>query len=158
MCVYVLTAQSCPTRCNPMDCNPSGSMGFPRQECWSGLPFPSSGDLPESGIKTISLALAGRFLTTETPGKPVASTYYLFSWSIYSLTSLVRYLFHEGRTFCLFCSLYISSTCNSLADKRCSVKCFVGQRNEIPLRLQIMGLALRSEFWADEDWKPLTDS
>ena len=44
------------------------SMGSPRQEYCSGLPFPLSGDLPNSGIKPVSLAfpvLAGRFLTTE---------------------------------------------------------------------------------------------
>ena len=32
------------------------SMGFPRQEHWSGLPFPPPGDLPDSGIKLMSLA------------------------------------------------------------------------------------------------------
>ena len=46
------------------------SMGFPRQEYWSGLPFPSPGDLPDPGIKSMSPALAGRFFTTEPPGKP----------------------------------------------------------------------------------------
>ena len=46
------------------------STGFPRQKYWSGLPFPSSGDLPDSGIKPGSPALAGRFFTTEPPGKP----------------------------------------------------------------------------------------
>ena len=35
------------------------SMGFPRQEYWSGLPFPSSGDLPNPGIEPASPALAG---------------------------------------------------------------------------------------------------
>ena len=46
------------------------SMGFPRQEHWSGLPFPSPGDLPDPGIKPVSLALAGGFFITEPPGKP----------------------------------------------------------------------------------------
>ena len=46
------------------------SMGFSRQEYWSGLPFPSSGDLPNPGIEQGSPALAGRFFTTEPPGKP----------------------------------------------------------------------------------------
>ena len=46
------------------------SMGFPRQEYWSGLPFPSPGDLPDLGIKPTSLALSGRFFITEPPGKP----------------------------------------------------------------------------------------
>ena len=43
-------------------------MRFPRQEHWSGLPFPSPGDLPEPGIKPASRALAGRFFTAELPG------------------------------------------------------------------------------------------
>ena len=49
------------------------SMGFSRQEYWSGLPFPSPVDLPDSGIKPASLvssALAGQFFTTVPPGKP----------------------------------------------------------------------------------------
>ena len=47
------------------------SVGFPRQECWSRLPFPSPGDLPDPGIEPVSPALAGRFFTTEPPGKPL---------------------------------------------------------------------------------------
>ena len=46
------------------------SMGFPRQEYWSGSPFPSPGNLPNPGIKPASPALAGRFFTTEPRGKP----------------------------------------------------------------------------------------
>ena len=46
------------------------SMGFPRQEYWSGLPFPSPGALPNPGIEPASLALAGGCCTTEPPGKP----------------------------------------------------------------------------------------
>ena len=46
------------------------SMAFPRQEFWSELPFPSPGNLPGPGIKPMSPALAGRFFTTEAPGKP----------------------------------------------------------------------------------------
>ena len=41
------------------------SMEFSRQEYWSGLPFPPPGNLPDSGIESISLALAGRFFTTR---------------------------------------------------------------------------------------------
>ena len=40
------------------------SMGFPRHEHWSGLPFPSA-DFPDPGIKSASPALAGGFLTAE---------------------------------------------------------------------------------------------
>ena len=45
-------------------------MEFSRQEFWSGLPFPSPGALPNPGIKPASPTLAGRFFTTEPPGKP----------------------------------------------------------------------------------------
>ena len=44
-------------------------MGFPRQEYWSGLPFPSSGDLPDPGIKPGSPTLEADALTSEPPGK-----------------------------------------------------------------------------------------
>ena len=44
-------------------------MEFSRQEFWSGLPLPSSGDLPDPGIEPASPALAGGFFTTEPPGK-----------------------------------------------------------------------------------------
>ena len=50
------------------------SMGFPRQEYWSGLPFPLPEDLPNPGIEPpspVSPALAGGFLTTEPLGKPI---------------------------------------------------------------------------------------
>ena len=46
------------------------SMGFSRQEHWSGLPFPSPGDLPEPGIEPGSPALQADALLSETPGKP----------------------------------------------------------------------------------------
>ena len=46
------------------------SMGFSRQEYWSGLPFPSPGDLPNPGIKLESPTLQADALTSEPPGKP----------------------------------------------------------------------------------------
>ena len=45
------------------------SMGFSRQEYWSGLPFPSPGDLPDPGIEPRSPALEADALTSEPPGK-----------------------------------------------------------------------------------------
>ena len=45
-------------------------MGFSRQEYWRGLTFPSPGDIPLPGIEPAASALAGRFFTTEPPGKP----------------------------------------------------------------------------------------
>ena len=51
-------------------CQAPLSMGLPRQEYWSGLPFLSPGDLPDPGIEFVSPALASIFFTTEPPGKP----------------------------------------------------------------------------------------
>ena len=50
------------------------SMEFSMQECWSGAPFPSPGDLPDPGIETASPALAGGFFTTESLVKIVQIT------------------------------------------------------------------------------------
>ena len=47
------------------------SMGLSRQEYWIGLPFPSPGDLPDSGIKPRSPALQTDSLPAEPPGKPL---------------------------------------------------------------------------------------
>ena len=46
-------------------------MGFPRQEYWSGLPFPSLGDLPDPCDQTHVPVLAGGFFTSELPDKPL---------------------------------------------------------------------------------------
>ena len=46
------------------------SVGFSRQEYWSGLPFPSPGALPVVGAKLVCPALAGRFFPTEPMGSP----------------------------------------------------------------------------------------
>ena len=46
-------------------------MGFPRQEDWSGLPFPPLKDLPDPGIEPTVSCIVGRFFTTEPPGKPL---------------------------------------------------------------------------------------
>ena len=70
--VKMLVAQSCPNLCDPMDCvahQAPLSMGFSRQEHWSGLPFPSSRDLPDLGIEPRSPALQADSSPSEPPGK-----------------------------------------------------------------------------------------
>ena len=69
-------AQSCMILCYPMDCSYQAplSMGFFRREYWSGLPFPSLGDLPNPGVEPESLvfpASAGKAdsLSAEPRGK-----------------------------------------------------------------------------------------
>ena len=62
-----------------MDCSPPGSSvhGFSGQEYWSGLPFPSPGDLPDSGIEPRSPALHIDALLSEPPEKPLPHINYL---------------------------------------------------------------------------------
>jgi len=60
-------------------------MGFSRQEYWSGLPFPSPGDLPDPGIEPWSPTLEADALTSEPPGKIVL---YIYSTLIFNIVSL----------------------------------------------------------------------
>ena len=62
-----LVAKSCPTLVTPwtVACQTPLSMGFSRQEYWSGLPFPSPGDLPDPGIEPGAPALQADSLPTE---------------------------------------------------------------------------------------------
>ena len=82
LAVLCLFTQLCPTPCDLWiaACQAPLSMGFFRQEYWSGLPFPPPGDLPHSGIEPMSPvfpalqvgslpAEPGRLFTTEPPGK-----------------------------------------------------------------------------------------
>ena len=70
MCAYMVSRFSCVQLCATLwtvACQASLSVGFSRQEQWSGLPCPSPGHLPNPGIKHASLtspALAGGFFTT----------------------------------------------------------------------------------------------
>ena len=64
------------------------SMGFPRQKYWSGLPFSSPGDLPDTGIKPASPALAGRFFITEPPGKTQGFNYGMLNAIFSSLANI----------------------------------------------------------------------
>ena len=71
----VLVTQSCLTPCNPMDCSPLGSsvhgiLQAKIQKYWSGLPFPSPGDLPNPGIEPRSAALQEDSLLSESQGSP----------------------------------------------------------------------------------------
>ena len=76
-------AHWCPTLCYPMDCRnhqASLSMGFSRQEYWSRLPFPTSGDLLDPGIEPVSPAMTGGFFTTLPP-ELLRQTYLRRQWA-----------------------------------------------------------------------------
>ena len=85
-CVCVC-AQLCLTLCNSMDCSLQAplSMEIPKQEYWSGLPFPPSGDLPDPGIKPTSPTLVGQFfLPLHQLGSPQSYNSVQFSHSVMS--------------------------------------------------------------------------
>ena len=73
-CCCCLVTKSCPNLLRPpwnVACQAPLSLGFPRQQYQSGLPFPSVRDPPSPGFKSTPLALADGFLHTEPPGKPI---------------------------------------------------------------------------------------
>ena len=77
-------------------CQAPLSMGFSRQENWSGLPFPSPGDLPDPGIEPLSVrspALASGFFTTSTTWE--ASPYLLLNDDLYRKETDLVGLFEE---------------------------------------------------------------
>ena len=65
-------------------CKAPLSVGFPRQEYWGGLPFPSVGELPDPRIKSGSLALQADSLLSELPGKPNV-VLHIFNGFLYSI-------------------------------------------------------------------------
>ena len=71
-----LVPQACLTLCDPMDwgCQTPQSMGFPRQEYWSGLPFPFPEDIPDPGVKPGPPALQADSFPSEHPG------YFALTW------------------------------------------------------------------------------
>ena len=91
---YGLVTKSCPTLATPWTVvrQAALSMGFSRQEYWSGLPFPSPGDLPNPGIEPRSLALQADSLLTE-----------LWEKSIYSIKNncIIRHYLNEQHNFFL---------------------------------------------------------
>ena len=76
MCVRVrVHAQSCLTLYNPVNCSSQApvSMGFSRQEYWSGVPFPYPGDHPNPGTEPRSPELQADSLPTELQGKSLTT-------------------------------------------------------------------------------------
>ena len=83
ICMRVKLLQSCPTHCSlwTVACQAPLSMGFYRQECWSGLPCPPPGNLPEPGIKPASLmspTLADGFFT-------ISSIWEAYIWGFFGI-------------------------------------------------------------------------
>ena len=85
-CCCCLVAKSCLTLATPWSvaCQAPLSMGFLKQEHWSGWLFPPPGDAPNPEIEPTSSTLAGGFFTTEPPGKPllgiIPPNYAMLQW------------------------------------------------------------------------------
>ena len=86
------------------------SMKFPRQGYLSGLPFSTPGDLPDPGIELMSPALAGRFFTTEPPGKPprhgwvsfILSIWAKVPWTMFILSFFLFFFFETSHESVIF--------------------------------------------------------
>ena len=75
------------------------SMGFPRPDYCSGLPFPSPGDLPNPGIKSVSIALQADSLSSELPNYGINGTGTIMHMEKYQLNSCITLLIENH---CLF--------------------------------------------------------
>ena len=76
-------------------CQAPLSMGFSRQEYWSGLSFPPPKDLPNPGTKPASPALVGGYLITEPPGKPRITYWKIHKWN--SMSEICFVFTSKGR-------------------------------------------------------------
>ena len=91
-------------------------MKFPRQECWSWLPFPTPGDLPDPRVKPVSLvslALAGRFFTTSATWEPPALGNVLhYSYSAFAF--FFKFFFHSKKKKKV--KVLVAQSCLTLCD------------------------------------------
>ena len=88
----------------PTVCQAPLSVGFSRQESWSGLPFPAPGDLPDPGIELTSVAapaLAGRFFSLRHLGSPCINLRYNLRIEIYYTVQIINIHWIMFTTFLL---------------------------------------------------------
>jgi len=97
--------QSCPTLCDPMDCSPPGSSvrGIPQARVRSGLLCPDPPDLPDPGIKPMSLtspALAGGFPTWEAPYNTASYSKYMMGQTCQGVFPILMVMWQQGMFAC----------------------------------------------------------
>ena len=124
-CYHLVLCSVVSSSLRPHGLSPPGSSVHghgQRQEYWSGLPFPSPGDLPSPGIKPESPALAGGFFTTSTTFSPCdIRTYkysHLYKWECREAVSLnlMGSKVHYSNTLLLTTSLCHIATCFCMCD------------------------------------------
>ena len=98
-----MRAQLCLTLCDPETCQAPLCMGFPRQEYWSGLPFPPPGYLPDPGLEPVSAELQEDNLLLSHQGSHDEPSYNDLKSMVQNhncfLTNLITFLSH---TACLY--------------------------------------------------------
>ena len=129
VCVFVLSYVQLFATSWTVACQALLSMEFSRQEYWSGLSFPTPEDIPNPGIKPVSLVFSciGRwFFITVPPGKPHGMLNILIIWGICmthsNLTSQVKILLGPIKSFhnlnfttaLIFLDYYVISYCMKL--------------------------------------------
>ena len=145
--------QSCPTLCDPWTVTYQAplSMGFLRQEYWSGLLFPSPGDLPNPGIEPGSSTLQADALPSETWGKYVCVCIYIcmcvcmyVCMYVYISQSVLVCVYFMNA--CQFSS--VSQSCPTLCDPMdCSMPGF-------PVHHQLLKLAQTHVHWENDAIQP----
>ena len=128
------------------------SMGFPRQEYWSELPFPSPGDFSNPGTESKSLALAGGFFTTEPPGQPnvlYIQTFKMGTFKDRNMPScfalLFKALYCQIKMFSLF---FVYSLCEKYY-KPITVHCYTADCVSWVPRLTLLDLGINWTYkWA----------
>ena len=121
-----LVAQSCRLSVTPWTVSLQAplSMGLSRQEYWSGLPFPSPGDLPNPGIEptsTMSSALADGFYTTDAPEKPLTDLHVMLLLVRKNILLPFCYVFYMPHFIFLLLLFSVSSLLNSFVFNRCFI-------------------------------------
>ena len=110
MCVSLCVcsvAQSCLTLCDPwtVTCKPPLSMGLSRQEYWNGLPFPSTGGLPDPGIKPRSAALQADIYHLSCHGSPIYMCTHTHTHTMYMY--ICTYM-HIHVCICVYTHVYVT--------------------------------------------------
>ena len=132
------------------------SMGFSRQEYWSGSSFPSPGDLHNPGIKPLSRALAGRFFTTEPPGKPsqfpgtATKLWILTSWPFPFWWSGLLHLFLSVIWVPMHVYICVCSSWGSWGWLWTSSKKGAGMGQVVPKELAVHTFSSRADLWSQD--------
>ena len=102
-------------------CQAPLSLGFPRQDYWSGLPRPPPGDLLHSGIEARSPALQADFLPSEPLGKPqLSQVWFQGYWN-----NIIWYERSACSPFCPLHAYHVAHFCLTDAPRTCALSCYV---------------------------------